>query len=176
MNADMETDSKENDKEAYYSLKDCFHDIIKGKSLELDLKTLEYFLRNNLEVYYYDGMNPMLRSILPYMLVVFMKSWPGWQKLSRLIKREISFDDWFSKFERYLIYKINYTVKTEFDKAMLLIKNLQPIDDSILFKIDNATQTGNENTKDVSPTLIQVEGPAKLLNSILFCETGEGVV
>nr|CAI5856091.1 unnamed protein product [Callosobruchus analis] len=171
MSLDVETPNKRSCPGTNYTLELCFQDIIDGKSLELDLKTLEFFLRKNLRVYY-NGINQKLKWVLPYLLVMFIKSWPGWQKFNSYLKKEISFEDWFNKFEKYLLYKVNYAIKSEFDKAMILMKNSQPIDDSILFKIDNSTQTMKENGKDISPFTIEVEGPAKFLNSILFCEAG----
>ncbi|KAG5895526.1 hypothetical protein JTB14_010670 [Gonioctena quinquepunctata] len=156
------------------SLEECFRHIVEGKQVELDLNTLNVILKKNLQVNF-NLLNPKVKTILPYMLVQFIKTWPGWQKSSNYLNKQITFESWYEKFKEYLIYKVNYMIKNDFDKAVALLKNCAPIDD-VLFKIDNSTQTSSVGEKPAAPFSIEVHGPPKVLNSLVFEGVEESVL
>ncbi|KAJ8948121.1 hypothetical protein NQ318_008474 [Aromia moschata] len=162
--------SKENNTELNsVTLEECFKNIIEGNALELDMNTLNNILRRDLQINF-NILKPKVKTILSYMLVHFIKSWPGWQRSNNYMSRLITFENWYAKFKEYLIFKINYLIKNDFEKVSLMLKTSQPFDESILFKIDDGTQTIPVTEKPQAPYSIEVQGLPKMLNSLVFCK------
>ncbi|KAJ8931601.1 hypothetical protein NQ314_015463 [Rhamnusium bicolor] len=67
------------------SLEKCFKNIIEGHALELSLDNLKHILGRDLQLNFYV-LKPKVKSVISYMLVHFIKSWPGWQKKQQLCK------------------------------------------------------------------------------------------
>ncbi|CAH1164082.1 unnamed protein product [Phaedon cochleariae] len=164
----MMTTIRNGQSETRVSLEDCFRDIIDGKQLVLETDTLNHILRKSLQVNI-NALKPKVIYVLPFMLVHFIKSWPGWQKNTSYVNKQITLESWYEKFKEYLIFKINYTIKNDIDKASVLLKCVS-IEESVLFKIDNSTQTNPITEKILAPFSIEVSGPPKVLNSLVFCE------
>lgn len=149
------------------SLENCFRQIIKGKSLEFDLSKIYDFL-NNLQINV-NQLQPKIQTILPFLLVHFIKSWPGWQKSDAYFNNELTFEDWFGKFKEFLSLKLNFIIKHEInnisdDAGQLSIDNL------FLFGIDNSTQTDSKLDISLAPYSIEVEAPPRFLNTMIFSE------
>lgn len=114
-----------------------------------------------------------MRSILPFLLVHFIKTWPGWQKSTEYLQEEITYKEWFQKFKEYLSFKLNFVIRNDTDDVF---KEDQLCANSpILFGIDNNTQTDNELEKSLSPYSIEVCAPPRCLNTLVFRDSFNGM-
>lgn len=162
------------EKNSKYSstLEDCFHQIIKGQSLEVDVKDAHDIL-NYLKINL-NELKPELRTIFPFLLIHFIKAWPGWQRSTNYFNNGISFERWFQKFKEYLSFKFNLLIKNEIKKISDDIEHLS-IDSHFLFGIHNSTQTSDELGTPLSAYSIKIEGPPRFLNTVIFSESVNGM-
>lgn len=166
-------DTTENTKIDEITLEEYFKNITEGNCIEFELENLNNILKKDLQVNFHY-LKPKLKYVMPYMLIHFIKCWPGWQKSGNYLNKQISFNNWFTKFKEYLVFKINYLIKNDYEKVVGMITANPPIEESVLFKIDNSTQISVPKEKTVAPYDIQIQGTPKMLNSLLFCGGPEG--
>ncbi|XP_018563395.1 uncharacterized protein LOC108905102 [Anoplophora glabripennis] len=166
--SDLNTDTIEDIKLSGITLEDCFRSVVEGNSIEFELENLNNILKKDLQVNFYY-LKSRLKHVMPYMLVHFINCWPGWQKSGFYINKQITFKSWFAKFKEYLVFKINYLIKNDYEKVSVMLKTNPPIEDSIS-KIDNSTQMNIPLEKTVSPYTVEIQGVPKMLNSLIFCE------
>ncbi|XP_072388513.1 uncharacterized protein [Diabrotica undecimpunctata] len=172
----METAETATESEKPNSLETYFKNIIDGKKIETDTTKLDKILEQSIDLNF-TGMNPKLKFILPYMLVHYIKIWPGWKKAAQYHEKRISFENWYVKFKEYLIYKINFMIKNDFEKSLAMIRyNTCVLDERKVTKCDNSTQTSSNVDKTTAPFTIEISGPAKVLNSLIFCEGVEDTI
>lgn len=155
-----------NQKKHNLKLEECFHKILNGQQIEMNYDEAKKLL-SNLEVNM-KGLKPKIYNILPFLMIYFIKTWPGWQKSKAYINKEITYQEWFQKFKDYISFKLNIIILGEIDKVCEDIQYLS-IDNSILFGIDNQTQTDFKE-KAVAPYSLQIQAPARFLNSMVFVE------
>lgn len=156
------------------TLDQCFKEIIEGKPLSLEIATLNNILNKGLGINL-NYLKPRVKYILPYMLVHFITSWPGWKKIVHYQKKEITFENWFKRFKEYLIFKMNFMIKNDYDKALALLKhNSVEFEENVVEKTDTSTQTNPNIEKVTAPFSIEIFGPPKVLNSLVFCEGPNG--
>lgn len=148
------------------SLENCFREIIQGKPLQIELSNVYDFL-DYLQINI-SPLQPKFRTILPFLLIHFMKSWPGWHKSDAYFNNELTFEDWFGKFREFLSLKLNLVIKNEINISDD-VETLS-IDNPFLFGIDNSTQTDNELEISYAPYSIEIEAPPRFLNTMIFSE------
>ncbi|XP_028138409.1 uncharacterized protein LOC114332832 [Diabrotica virgifera virgifera] len=159
-----------------FSLESYFKDIIAGKQIETDVNKLQEILEKSIGLSFHN-MNPKLKFILPYILVHYIKIWPGWKKTSEYHQQQISFESWYLKFKEYLIYKINFMIKNDYEKGLAMVRyNATVLEEREVSKCDNSTQTSSNADKTTAPFTIEISGPARVLNSVIFCEGEEDTV
>lgn len=165
------TETEEDTKINGLTLEDCFRNIIDGDGIEFELDNLNNILKKDLQVNFHY-LKPKLKYVMPYMLVHFIKSWPGWQKSGNYTNKQITYKNWFAKFKEYLVFKINYLIKNDYEKVLSMVKANLPIEDH--FKVDKSTQISLPSEKIVAPYAIQIQGTPKMLNSLIFCGGPQG--
>lgn len=156
-------------------LEKCFQQIVKGNLVEMDVNNV-YDLLSYLEINM-NGLQPKIQTVLPFLLIHFMKTWPGWQKSMEYFKEEITYLEWFKKFKQYLSFKLNFLIKNGIEDVHKDVEQLS-INSPFLFGIDNGTQTCNEYEKLLAPFKIEVKAPPKYLNTVAFidCLNGIGIL
>lgn len=164
-------ESTKNKSDDILSLENCFSKIIGGEAIEIDLSNAYNFL-NELQVNC-NNLQPKSSTVLPFLLVHFIKSWPGWQKKTAYLNNKITIDSWFKKFKEYLTFKLNFIIKSEIQKMCDDIEQLS-INNQFLFGIDNSTQTDMSVVKYTAPYSILIEAPPRFLNTIIFMEGDDG--
>lgn len=163
----MESIDSTKNSDSSSTLESFFHKIIKGQALEIDINNA-YDLLNNLSVNV-DVLKPKIRTVLPFLLIHFIKSWPGWQKSSAYFNKEITFEKWFQKFREYVSFKLNFILRSELENICEDVEHLS-FDSPILFGIDNSTQTDNGLETSIAPYSLEIKAPPRFLNTIVFCE------
>ncbi|KAL3274270.1 hypothetical protein HHI36_015679 [Cryptolaemus montrouzieri] len=150
-------------------LRSCFNAIVKGKKIHLDIKTLELIIVDELRIKI-EHIDPKLRQILPYMLVSYVKSWPGWIKNGEYLNGSLKIDDWFSKFQQYTTFKLQYLIQKEYPKVL----------NEIINEDLNSCETQTENLfmggKPFSSFSLNFEGPPTLLNTLIFSSHDDDII
>lgn len=147
-----------------YSLQDIFKQVIEGKPLEVDINNIKVIMKQNLMIDI-SNLKSKLQCVLPYMVVHFIRSWPGWQKSYQYFQKQITFENWFEKFKEYLSFKVAFFIKN-YGKTLLT-------DEDYRFKTEG-TQT-SPMEKENSPFVLEIRGPPRILNSLVFCEGLKGI-
>lgn len=156
--------------ETNHSLQQCFKKIIEGFPIEIDLDNIHDILKENFLINI-NNLKPKLQTVLPCMLIHFINTWSGWQKGKQYFNKTITFEEWFTKFKEFLKFKLNYLIK-HFDS--ILKNQLDISEEEYIFKIDGNTQTSGLD-KGYAPFKLEIKGPPKLLNSLVFQEDQEGL-
>lgn len=149
------------------NLEACFKQILNGEPVEVDIDNANDLL-NSLNINR-NGLHSKIKTVLPFLLIHFIRSWPGWQKSGAYFDKKISFEDWFKKFKEYLSFKLNFLIKNEIQKVCEEVEQLT-FDSSYLFGIDNSTQTENVDQSE-APYSIEIIGPPRFLNTMVFAES-----
>ncbi|KAK9888311.1 hypothetical protein WA026_000572 [Henosepilachna vigintioctopunctata] len=125
-------------------LRTCFEDIVKRIKVVFNLNTLEYILAD-LKINT-KQLDVTLQQIIPYMLVSYIKSWPGWS----------------------------------YQKAMTELKSeSQPEEINACLQRCVEIQCQSEDLvgiKAFSAFSIDIEGPPKLLNTLIFGDQQNDIV
>lgn len=150
-------------------LRKCFTAIVDRKQVDLDIKELHRILKDELFIPV-ETLQERLVSVLPFMLVFYIKSWPGWQKSKEYYSGKLNFREWFDKFRQYVVVKINYIIKNGYQEALQAVTRewkheSRPQKFAKDFR-DQGAQTDYLNPKIFAPFSISIEGPPTLLGTI----------
>lgn len=160
-------------------LKKCFSALVDRKQVNLELEVLRLMLRKELQINL-DGLEPELAIVLPYLLVYYIKNWPGWQKSVEYYSGNIPFKSWYDKFHKFVTLKLSEAIKTHYHdvvKDFQRDKNTATRKMYMLKKItDKNSQTDNLAPKVLAPFTIHIMAKPVLLNTIVFTDTNEGDV
>ncbi|XP_060523093.1 uncharacterized protein LOC132700037 isoform X2 [Cylas formicarius] len=158
-------------------LKKCFSALVDRKQVNLDLEVLNLMLKRELQIPL-NKLDPELATILPYMVVHYVKSWPGWQRSVEYYSGKTSFKAWYEKFYKYITLKLSQVVELHYGQAQAEIrkKRFELYAEKIATKkiCNRNSQTDSLAPKGFAPFTIEVTGKPLLLNTIVFTDTSEG--
>lgn len=158
-------------------LRKCFQALVDRKQVNLDMSLLTLILKCELDVDL-DGLHPNLSSALPYMLIFYIRNWPGWQKSKEYYSGKLDFREWFSKFRQYIILKLNYLIQHGFSSALASIAEDQKEELKTKSNLVNKeTQTDLlETMVSIAPFAISIQCPPKMLSSLVFSDSGDDII
>lgn len=164
-------DSKNN------GLRQCFSALVNRKQVHLELEVVQLMLRKELNIKL-NLLDPVLAGSLPYLLVYYIKNWPGWQKSVEYYSGKITFKTWYDKFLKFVTFKLNDVINNRYTEAVeeLSGDELNAYKKRYTLKkvADGNTQTDNLAPKSESPVCIHITAKPDLLNTIVFTDTPEG--
>ncbi|XP_056648104.1 uncharacterized protein LOC130452708 [Diorhabda sublineata] len=160
------------------ALRKCFQALVDRKHVKLDISVLSLILKYELLVDL-DGLSPDLSSALPYMLVFYIRNWPGWQKSKEYYSGKLNFRDWFTKFREYIMFRLNYLIHHGY--AAVLNSITEERKDEFKKKsnnfVDKEVQTElSEATIDIAPFAINIQCPPKMLSSFVFSDVEDDIL
>ncbi|XP_044758418.1 uncharacterized protein LOC123316415 [Coccinella septempunctata] len=130
---------------------------------EISLQVLNGIIETNLHLDL-DNLDNVQRNALVYMLLRYIKNWPGWSKKDEYEKGSIDLDNWMLRFNNYICYKMQLLVTRTLPN---IEKDLSDQAESSSVKTaDVSTQT--ESKVNFSNFNIDLAGPATLLNNLVF--------
>lgn len=156
-------------------LKKCFSALVDRKQVNLELDVLKLMLKHELQINT-EILDENLSSVLPFMLALYIKNWPGWQRSKEYYSGKLNFKDWFEKFRQYIVVRLNFLIKNGYNHAIDMLrddlkKKPSDLNDGVEFK-SQGSQTDNLGPKDDAPYTIVIECPPKLMGSLIFTESG----
>lgn len=158
-------------------LKKCFSALVDRKQVNLELEVLRLMLRKELQVNL-DALEPELANIMPYLLVYYIKNWPGWQKSVEYYSGNIQFKAWYEKFYKFITLKLNEVMKTHYRDALGEIQKEKSMETRKMYMLkkiaDRNTQTDNLAPKVIAPFTIHIIAKPVLLNTIVFTDSNDG--
>ncbi|KAJ8931590.1 hypothetical protein NQ314_015452 [Rhamnusium bicolor] len=168
---------KDNVKNA--GLKKCFTALVDRKQINLDVEVLRLMLRKELQINL-DTLDEHLASVMPLMLVVYMKSWPGWQRSKEYFSGKLNFKEWYEKFRQYIVLRLNFLIKNGYGNVVEEIqcdkKNEAALRNPNRVCIERGTQTDNLAPKGFAPFKISIECPPSVINSVVFTDSADDIV
>lgn len=167
-------DSSKINREKNTGLKKCFSALVDRKQVNLELDVLKLMLKHELQINT-DILDDNLSSVLPFMLALYIKNWPGWQRSKEYYSGKLNFKDWFEKFRQYIVVRLNYLIKNGYNNAIEMLWDDMKKEKSALTNIDlkeQGSQTDNLMPKSTAPFTISIECPPKLMGSLIFTESG----
>ncbi|KAJ8948105.1 hypothetical protein NQ318_008458 [Aromia moschata] len=160
-------------------LKKCFAALVDRKQVNLDEDVLKLMLKKELQINL-DALDENLSSVLPIMLVTYMKAWPGWQRSKEYYSGKLNFKDWYDKFRQYIVLRLNFLIKSGYNTIIEEIKQdrRKAIAQSNPNKavVERGMQTDYLAPKGLSPFAISIDCPPSVLNSILFADAGDDII
>lgn len=159
-------------------LKKCFCALVDRKQVNLELDVLKLMLKHELLINT-DVLDENLSSVLPIMLALYIKNWPGWQRSKEYYSGKLNFKDWFEKFRQYIVLRLKNIIKNGYNNAIELLREEVKKEKSgstkdVILK-EQGSQTDNLMPKTEAPFTITIECPPNLMGSLLFAESG-GIV
>lgn len=158
-------------------LRQCFSVLVNRKQVHLELEVVQLMLRQELNIQL-NLLDPVLAEALPYLLVYYIKNWPGWQKSVEYYSGNITFKTWYDKFLKFLTLKLNDVITNRYNEAIEELKEEELTAHNQRYSekgiADGNTQTDNLAPKAVSPIIIDITAKPVLLNTIVFTDTTEG--
>lgn len=157
-------------------LKKCFSALVDRKQVNLELEVLRLMLRKELNINF-SALEPDLADILPYALVHYIKTWPGWNRSAEYYSGLITFKSWFDKFSNFITLKLNETINVHYKEVIAHQKKIDKYD--VVKKYiteqlkDKGIQTDNVS-KVTAPFTIHVTAKPSVLNTLVFTHNGEG--
>ncbi|XP_066259875.1 uncharacterized protein [Euwallacea similis] len=177
INSTQTTSKKKNKDSKFCGLRKCFSALVDRKQVNLELEVLRLMLRKELNISL-ENFEPILTNMLPYLLVYYIKNWPGWQKSVEYYSGNITFQMWYDKFHKFITIKLNEAINVHYKEAMAEFRKKNPIDTQkkyMLKKIaDHNTQTDNLAPKTIAPFTIEISSKPALLNTIVFTDSFDG--
>lgn len=167
-------DSTKNNREKNTGLKKCFSALVDRKQVNLELEVLKLMLKHELQINT-DILDENLSAVLPFMLALYIKNWPGWQRSKEYYSGKLNFKDWFEKFRQYIVVRLNYLIKNGYNNAIEMLREEIKKETPALTNGEiksHGAQTDNLMSKGVAPFTINIECPPKLMGSLIFTETG----
>ncbi|XP_066259872.1 uncharacterized protein [Euwallacea similis] len=163
----------------FCGLRKCFSALVDRKQVNLELEVLRLMLRKELN-FSLDNLEPTLANMLPYLLVYYIKNWPGWQKSVEYYSGHITFQIWYEKFHKFITIKLNEAINVHYKEAMAELhkENSMEIRKKYMQKkiTDHNTQTDNLAPKTMAPFTIEISSKPVLLNTIVFTDSSDGDV
>ncbi|XP_023013957.1 uncharacterized protein [Leptinotarsa decemlineata] len=173
----METHKKENPKSS--GLRKCFAALVDRKQVNLDLDVLVLMLKHELLVNL-DTLDKNLSQIMPFMLVFYIRNWPGWQRSKEYYSGKLSFRDWYEKFRQYIVVRMNFLIKNGYNQALDMIRTEKKEENesrNLNKKYQShGTQTDNLMPKVLAPFSLSIQCPPKVVNSLFFTDSGDDIV
>ncbi|KAJ8926025.1 hypothetical protein NQ315_009880 [Exocentrus adspersus] len=155
-------------------LKKCFTALVDRKQVNLDLDVLNLMLKKELLINL-DGLDKNLADVLPIMLVMYMKSWPGWQRSKEYFSGKLNFREWYEKFHQYIMVRLNFLVKNGYNSVIEEMRREKKVEMEKLFPNKSYTEHGAQTDvlapKGFAPFSITINCPASCVNSIVFAES-----
>ncbi|XP_076275812.1 uncharacterized protein LOC143206871 isoform X2 [Rhynchophorus ferrugineus] len=157
-------------------LRKCFAALVDRKQVNLELDVLILMLKKELHLSL-DTYNPRLVDVLPYILVFYIKTWPGWQKSVEYYSGNIQFKVWYDKFFNFITIKLNEVITVHFKETLK-----QSVDEKLeeiknKFEMGNliskVSQTDSLALKTLSPIKIKISCKPLLLNTLVFTDNQE---
>lgn len=167
-------DSAKNIREKNTGLKKCFSALVDRKQVNLELDVLKLMLKHELQINT-DTLDENLSSVLPLMLALYIKNWPGWQRSKEYYSGKLNFKDWFEKFRQYIVVRLNYLIKNGYNHAIEMLREDMKKETEDIETKAHGSQTDNLMPKGVAPFTISIECPPKLMGSLIFTESGGNV-
>lgn len=150
------------------SLEKCFHSIVKGLQVDLDLPVVKYLISTGFN-FNLNAMDEVLAEVLPYVFIYHVNHWTGWQHFGEYQNDNLSLEAGFKRFCIYLhsilVETTQETINTSLNKAMTEIKNNKKVQRNFTSK---ATQTVIPRGKPVAPFSINIKCTAAQLNTLAF--------
>lgn len=177
MQSAMATVKDKNNREKNTGLKKCFSALVDRKQVNLELDVLKLMLKHELQINT-DVLDENLSSVLPLMLALYIKNWPGWQRSKGYYSGKLNFKDWFEKFRQYIVVRLNYLIKNGYNLAIESLRDDMKKETELskdLEMKEQGSQTDNLMPKGIAPFAITVECSPKLMGSLIFTENG-GIV
>ncbi|XP_066152738.1 uncharacterized protein [Euwallacea fornicatus] len=173
------TSKKKGKDSKFCGLRKCFSALVDRKQVNLELEVLRLMLRKELN-FSLENFEPILANMLPYLLVYYIKNWPGWQKSVEYYSGNITFQMWYDKFHKFITIKLNEAINVHYKEAMAEFRKENPLDTQkkyMLKKIvDHNTQTDNLAPKTMASFTIEISSEPVLLNTIVFTDSSDGDV
>lgn len=154
-------------------LRKCFSALVDRKQVNLELDVLILMLKKELHLSL-DTYDSRLVDILPYILVYYIKTWPGWQKSVEYYSGNIKFKVWYDKFFNFITIKLNEVITVHYKET--LRKNVEEELKKMKNKfqlgqlISKVSQTDSSTLKTLSPTRIKISCSPVLLNTLVFTD------
>lgn len=168
-------DSGKINREKNTGLKKCFSALVDRKQVNLELDVLKLMLKHELQINT-DNLDDNLSSVLPFMLALYIKNWPGWQRSKEYYSGQLNFKDWFEKFRQYIVVRLNYLIKNGYNNAIGMlwddIKKVKSVSTKEVDLKQQGSQTDNLMPKSNAPFTISIECPPKLMGSLIFTDSG----
>lgn len=168
-------DCSKTNREKNTGLKKCFSALVDRKQVNLELDVLKLMLKHELQINT-ETLDENLSSVLPFMLALYIKNWPGWQRSKEYYSGKLNFKDWFEKFRQYIVVRLNYLIKNGYNLAIEMLredmkKEKSSVSNEVMLKSQDS-QTDYLMPKSVAPFTISIECPPKLMGSLIFTENG----
>ncbi|CAG9853584.1 unnamed protein product [Phyllotreta striolata] len=148
MSADPKVNTKQIQKNS--ALKKCFQAIVDRKKVNINMLTLKKMLEHELRLDM-RSVQKDLKSILPLMLVIYIRNWPGWQRSVDYFTGNLTFRDWFVKFRHYVTLKLHSIICNGYKKA------LEEIAAEKLQQPDKSTHIEEIPSDSIAPFCLSVE-------------------
>ncbi|XP_045476816.1 uncharacterized protein LOC123682306 isoform X1 [Harmonia axyridis] len=157
------TPSASNNEIDSLTLDNIFKRIISTNSeIELTLDILNHVIEYDLNINF-NGLDDDQKLALPYMLMRYIKNWPGWSRKEEYDNGSIALEDWMLRFRNFIYYKMQ----------SLVTKTLPDMVNSQKKSKLNTVHVKDISTQSVSlgnfiNFSIDLSGPASLLNNLVF--------
>lgn len=156
-------------------LKKCFTALVDRKQVNLDIDVLNLMLKKELQINL-DVLDKNLAEVLPVMLVMYMKSWPGWQRSKEYFSGKLNFKEWFEKFRQYIVVRLNYLIKNGYNSVIEEMKREKKREMDRLYPnrtfLEHGSQTDALTPKGFAPFSICINCPPSFVNSVVFTDSG----
>ncbi|XP_018563392.1 uncharacterized protein LOC108905101 [Anoplophora glabripennis] len=160
-------------------LKKCFTALVDRKQVNLDIDVLNLMLKKELLINL-DVLDKNLAEVLPVMLVMYMKTWPGWQRSKEYFSGKLNFKDWYEKFRQYIVVRLNYLIKNGYASVIEEMKREKKRDVDRLNPIKTYTEHGSQTDalapKSFAPFSICINCPPSVVNSVVFGDSEDDII
>ncbi|XP_050314386.1 uncharacterized protein LOC126748897 [Anthonomus grandis grandis] len=171
--------AKKKDASKNNGLRQCFGALVDRKQVSLELDVLRLMIRKEMGIHI-DKLEPELGNLLPYLLVYYIKNWPGWQKSKDYYSGKILFKTWYDKFHKFITFKLNEFKLLHYHEigCRLLTTKAERIKKKYMWGeiVDKNTQTDNLVPKIMAPFHISITTKPILLNTIVFSDSGNDII
>lgn len=156
-------------------LKKCFTALVDRKQVNLDVDVLNLMLKKELQINL-DALDKNLAEVLPIMLVMYMKSWPGWQRSKEYFSGKLNFKEWYEKFRQYIVVRLNYLIKNGYNSVLEEMRREKKREGDRVHPSRTYTEHGSQTDalapKEFAPFNICIDCSASRINTLIFSESG----
>ncbi|CAG9821152.1 unnamed protein product [Phaedon cochleariae] len=172
----MATDnSKKPDIQKNSGLKKCFSALVDRKQVNLDIDVLRLMLKHELLVNV-EALDDNLSSIMPFMLVLYIRNWPGWQRSKEYYSGKLNFREWFEKFRQFIVVRLNFLIKNGYNEAIEMIKEDRKQGKPNSSFRELGAQTDYLAPKGLAPFSISIQCPPRVLSSLVFSDSNDDII